>query len=107
MAYQTPITIKEAIEKIQRRKFVLPSIQREFVWDAEQIERLFDSIMRDYPISTFLLWNVQRGRIPDFQFYEFLQHYHERDRRHNNKIDLPADDDVVAILDGQQRFTVH
>jgi uncharacterized protein with ParB-like and HNH nuclease domain len=105
MAYQTPITIKEAIGKIQRRKFVLPSIQREFVWDSEQIERLFDSIMRDYPISTFLLWNVQRDRIQDFQFYEFLQHYHERDRRHNNKIDLPTDDDVIAILDGQQRLT--
>ena len=32
--------------------FWLPNIQRPFVWKEEQIERLFDSIMREYPIST-------------------------------------------------------
>lgn len=34
----------------------LPNIQRLFVWSEEQIERLFDSIMRQYPISTLLFW---------------------------------------------------
>lgn len=105
MAYQTPITIKDAISKIQKKKFVLPSIQREFVWNAEQIEQLFDSLMRDYPISTFLFWKVEKERIKDFQFYEFLKNYHERDSRHNNKADLSSEEDVIAILDGQQRLT--
>lgn len=105
MAYQTPLTIKSAIGQIRKRHFVLPSIQREFVWDAAQIEILFDSLMRDYPISTFLFWKVNKNRINDFQFYEFLQNYHERDNRHNQKIDLGNDEDVIALLDGQQRMT--
>src|SRR5690606_582922 len=64
-----------------------------------------DSIMRDYPISTFLFWQVERDRINEFQFYEFLRHYHERDATHNPKASLANDEDVVAILDGQQRLT--
>lgn len=104
MAYETPITIKKAIDNIRKKHYVLPSIQREFVWDTEQIEKLFDSLMRDYPISTFLFWKVEKKRIKDFQFYEFLKHYHEKDARHNKKADLD-DDDIIAILDGQQRMT--
>lgn len=105
MAYETPITIKKAIENIRKRHYVLPSIQREFVWDTDQIERLFDSLMRDYPISTFLFWKVDKNRIKDFQFYEFLKNYHQKDAKHNNKVDLGNDEDVIAILDGQQRMT--
>lgn len=105
MAYETPTTIKKAIENIRKRHYVLPSIQREFVWDTDQIERLFDSLMRDYPISTFLFWKVDKNRIKDFQFYEFLKNYHQKDAKHNNKVDLGNDEDVIAILDGQQRMT--
>lgn len=46
MAFQTPITIRKAIESIRRKEHVLPAIQREFVWDTDQICRLFDSLMR-------------------------------------------------------------
>ncbi|MFK7905908.1 MAG: DUF262 domain-containing protein, partial [Chitinophagales bacterium] len=105
MAYETPITIKKAIENIKRQQYVLPSIQREFVWNNEQIERLFDSLMRNYPISTFLFWKVKKGKIKDFQFYEFLQHYHEKKAKHNKKIELSSEEDVIALLDGQQRLT--
>lgn len=105
MAYEKPITIKEAIENIQKKKYVLPSIQREFVWEASQIEKLFDSLLRDYPISTFLFWHVEKAKINEFQFYEFLQNYHERDATHNPKASLANDEDVIAILDGQQRLT--
>lgn len=105
MAYEKPITINEAIQKIQKKKFVLPSIQREFVWESAQIEKLFDSLLRDYPISTFLFWNVDKTKIKEFQFYEFLQHYHERDAKHNPKASIAEDEDVTAILDGQQRLT--
>lgn len=105
MAYEAPITIKKAIENIRKKHYVLPSIQREFVWDSEQIERLFDSLMRDYPISTFLFWKVDKNKIKEFQFYEFLKNYHEKDNRHNQKADLVGDEDVISILDGQQRMT--
>ncbi|HCZ37199.1 MAG TPA: hypothetical protein DHV26_14855 [Cytophagales bacterium] len=105
MAYEAPITIKKAIDNIRKKHYVLPSIQREFVWDTDQIEKLFDSIMRDYPISTFLFWKVDKSKIKDFQFYEFLKHYHEKNSTHNNKADLSQEEDVIAVLDGQQRMT--
>ncbi|SIN66211.1 DUF262 domain-containing protein [Algoriphagus halophilus] len=105
MAYEAPITIKKAIDNIRKKHYVLPSIQREFVWDTDQIEKLFDSLMRDYPISTFLFWKVEKHKIKDFQFYEFLKNYHEKTSRHNKKADLSQEEDVIAILDGQQRMT--
>lgn len=105
MAYQTPITIKTAIDNIRKRNYLLPSIQREFVWDTDQIETLFDSLMRDYPISTFLFWKVDKNKIKDFQFYEFLNKYHEKDNRHNRKAEPSDDEDIIALLDGQQRMT--
>jgi uncharacterized protein with ParB-like and HNH nuclease domain len=105
MAYQTPITIKDAITKIQRKKYVLPAIQREFVWKPDQIEMLFDSLMRGYPISTFLFWEVKKERIKDFEFYLVLKDYHEKKKRRNPKADLSYEEDIVAILDGQQRLT--
>jgi hypothetical protein len=105
MAYEAPITIKKAIDNIRKKHYVLPSIQREFVWDTDQIEKLFDSMMRDYPISTFLFWKVDKSKIKDFQFYEFLKHYHEKSSTHNSKADLSHEEDVIAILDGQQRMT--
>lgn len=105
MAYEAPITIKKAIDNIRKKYYVLPSIQREFVWSTDQIEKLFDSLMRDYPISTFLFWKVEKERIKDFQFYEFLKHYHQRKQTHNTKADLSSEEDVIAVLDGQQRMT--
>jgi len=105
MAYEAPITVKKTIDNIRKKHYVLPSIQREFVWNTEQIEKLFDSLMRDYPISTFLFWKVEKTRIKDFQFYEFLKHYHEKNAKHNSKADLSQEEDVIAILDGQQRMT--
>lgn len=48
MAYESPLTIAEVIKDISANKYVLPSIQREYVWRTSQIERLFDSVMQDY-----------------------------------------------------------
>lgn len=58
-------TIKEAMNRIGAKKLYLPAIQRKFVWDAWQIERLFDSIMRDYPIGTFLFWMEKLAALLD------------------------------------------
>lgn len=105
MSYQTALTISEIIKDIDKKKYVLPAIQREFVWDTYQIERLFDSLMRDYPISSFLFWLVTKDKIKDYEFYEFLREYHERNKRHNPKANLTGEDEIVAVLDGQQRLT--
>ena len=105
MAFQVPITVKEAISKIHSKTYLLPAIQREVVWDTAQIERLFDSLMRDYPIGSFLFWMVKRKQTGKYQFYEFIRDYHERDHRHNPKANASGEEDIVGILDGQQRLT--
>ncbi len=105
MSFQTPITVKEAVDNVHAKKYLLPAIQRELVWSTEQIERLFDSLMRDYPVGSFLFWYVEKRRSHDYQFYEFIRDYHQRDRSHNPKADVSGEDDITAILDGQQRLT--
>ncbi|MBE7556827.1 MAG: DUF262 domain-containing protein [Anaerolineales bacterium] len=105
MSFERPVTIKEAIDNVHRKKYLLPAIQREFVWSAEQIELLFDSMMRGYPIGSFLFWAVERQNLTNYQFYEFVRDYHERDNTHNPKADILGDADITAILDGQQRLT--
>ena len=36
--FQNPISIKEAINNIYSRKYLLPAIQRKFTWSSSQIE---------------------------------------------------------------------
>lgn len=105
MAFVEPITIKAAIEGVHRKQYLLPAIQREFVWDTYQIEKLFDSLMRDYPISSFLFWEVEKNNISSYQFYEFVREYHERDNTHNPKANIGGETGITAVLDGQQRLT--
>jgi hypothetical protein len=105
MSFQMPITIAKAIGEIQANRYVLPAIQREFVWSAEQIEKLFDSLMRGYPIGSFLLWQIDPQNLDDFRFYRFMDRYHQRDHRHNEPLPLVGKHNVIAILDGQQRLT--
>jgi uncharacterized protein with ParB-like and HNH nuclease domain len=102
--YQTGGTIKETIELVQRHEYVLPAIQREFVWQPEQIQRLFDSLMQGYPFGTFLLWRVQSENSSKYKFYDFVRDYHQKDNPHCPP--LPSQTDrVTAVLDGQQRLT--
>ena len=104
-SYQTALTISTVIKNIDAKTYLLPSIQREFVWSTKQTEKLFDSIMMDYPINSFLFWKVPKDKANEFKFYEFLRNYHQRDGRHNPKADTNGSDDIIAILDGQQRMT--
>ena len=105
MAFQTPITISKALGSIERREYVLPAIQREFVWWPEQIECLFDSLMRGYPIGSFLFWMVRREGIEKYKFYDFMLDYHERDNAHCASVGKVTRDEITAVLDGQQRLT--
>lgn len=105
MAFQTPITIKEALEGIHRHDYALPAIQREFVWSRDQIALLFDSLMRGYPIGSFLFWNVLPAKSKEYVFYDFIRDYHALHARHCPTLALPEPRPVTAILDGQQRLT--
>ena len=105
MAFQTPITIHKAIQRIQEKEYVLPAIQREFVWPTDRIERLFDSLMRDYPIGSFLFWEVQSENLKKFKFYDFQLDYHEKYNPHCKETGVITRDKITAVLDGQQRLT--
>lgn len=105
MPFETPITIREAMKRIQHREYLLPGIQREFVWTTDQICRLFDSLLRGYPIGSFLFWQVAEEQKTQYSFYEFLREYHEQESTHNVKASLLPTGGLTAVLDGQQRLT--
>jgi uncharacterized protein with ParB-like and HNH nuclease domain len=105
MSFQAPITIAEALSHIEQRRYLLPAIQREFVWPAEKIEWLFDSLMRGYPISSFLFWNVEDLSKSGYKFYEFLREFRERFKIHNEEVNVKGIGNFTAVLDGQQRLT--
>ncbi|OLQ25010.1 hypothetical protein BJF71_05610 [Helicobacter pylori] len=112
-------SIKNVVDELNVRYF-LPDIQREYVWlkkaDEKKIEQLFDSILRGYPIGSFLFWKLQKEDIAksdeqdenklNFQLYKFITNYDER-KPHNEKIYIEqiTRDDLCIVLDGQQRLT--
>ena len=77
----------------------LPNIQRLFVWDEDQIERLFDSIMRQYPLPSMMLWKTKA----ELRNRNFIREYYEN-------TDLKTLYRVInkntkkLVLDGQQRL---
>jgi len=103
--FQSPITIFEAITKINNNEYLLPAFQREFVWESEQIEKLFDSLMRGYPINSMLFWKVEGDTKSNFRFYQFLRKYIECYGIRNDTVATNGKNDFFAILDGQQRLT--
>lgn len=79
--------------------FWLPNIQRPFVWNEGQIERLFDSIMRQYPISTLLVWKTtsrirHRSFIDTYTKSLLLSTFYRPENGHAKRL----------VLDGQQRL---
>lgn len=106
--FQMPITIGDAMYNIEHHYYVLPAFQREFVWKAEQIEKLFDSLMRGFPTNSMLFWKVKGDTKTQWNFYNFIDSFVKDARGYS--IDNPlyasvATNDFFAILDGQQRLT--
>ncbi len=112
-------SIKNVVDELNVRYF-LPDIQREYEWlngtDGKKIEWLFDSILRGYPVGSFLFWQLQKNDIArsdeqdsdklNFQLYKFITNYDVR-KPHNEKINIEQinRDDLYIVLDGQQRLT--
>lgn len=105
MAFQTPRSIEEMLTAIHKRDYLMPAIQREFVWGTDQIVKLVDSLMRGYPVGSFLLWEVEPATAQSYTFYEFLTNYHERDNPYADKATVVSGAGTTAVLDGQQRLT--
>lgn len=84
------------------RKYFLPAIQRPYVWSSDQVIALFDSLMKGYPISSFMFWAVDQETKRELRIYRFLEHY--RAGRQNESVS-PEGREIVLVLDGQQRLT--
>lgn len=103
---------RETISKIVsliNKNILLPDIQRSFVWKEDQIYKLFDSLMRGYPISTFLFWSLTKEDLEKIQkeikinirMYKFVD---SNDKDSDEELNR-ARDDYKLVLDGQQRLT--
>ncbi len=103
--YQQGGTISQTLDRIVSNEYVLPAIQREFVWSQDQICRLFDSLMQGYPFGEFLFWRIQPERSADYRYYGFVRDYHERDNPHCPDLGQLPNRQITAVLDGQQRLT--
>jgi len=71
----------------------IPQFQREFVWDKEKAANLLDSILKGFPIGTFIMWRTKERL---------------RSVKNIGNIQLPDtndNDSIFYILDGQQRIT--
>ncbi len=96
-------TIRKIVKQLNNEEanggFWLPNIQRPFVWKEDQIERLFDSLMRKYPISTLLVWKTKskikhRKFIDNYSTGIKLTHYYVPENERPK----------LLVLDGQQRL---
>jgi len=71
----------------------IPQFQRDFVWDKEQTGKLVDSILKGYPIGTFICWKTR----------EELRSF--RDIGNFTLPATPKGDYAEYVLDGHQRIT--
>lgn len=81
------------ISDIEKGAVKIPQFQRQFVWSKEQSATLIDSILKGYPIGTFIMWKSK----------EVLRSL--RNIGHIDLPEIPEGDFVYYVLDGQQRMT--
>lgn len=83
----------DLIHEIQKGIIKIPKFQRDFVWTIDKTAKLLDSILKGYPIGTFILWQTDE-RINDIKNVGNL-----------SIPDTPDGVKVQYVLDGQQRIT--
>ncbi len=83
----------DLISEIEKGHIKIPKFQRDFVWSIEKTAKLLDSILKGYPIGTFILWetNERLNDIKNIGNFELPS--------------IPDDTKVQYVLDGQQRIT--
>ena len=84
---------KELMSGIEDGVIKIPKFQRDFVWPLKDTAKLLDSILKGYPIGTFILWQTQTRM-------------NEIKKLGGFKLpDTPDNMYVEYVLDGQQRIT--
>lgn len=93
--YSDTFRLKNLRTLIERGIFAVPELQREFVWSAGKARDLLDSIYRNYPIGTLLVWKTNRRNEGQLRTQlHILPHFN------------PANRDIYFLVDGQQRLSV-
>jgi uncharacterized protein with ParB-like and HNH nuclease domain len=87
------LSIRSILNQIPAGQIRVPAFQRGFVWDADMVAFLMDSIYKGYPFGSILLWRTKEQLRFERKLGPFA--LPERDP------DLPID----YVLDGQQRLT--
>ena len=98
----------EALKFAKDHFLVLPDIQREYVWEAYEIERLFESIVDEYPVGSCILWKTTRAIINKDKpnLYYFLREYRQGESKNEKAPEVLSDEgNYYIVLDGQQRIT--
>lgn len=85
--------IDRIVSRIEEGDIKIPAFQRGFIWDQEQVIELLDSIYRDYPIGSILLWNSNERLRSTRNVAGYLM----PDREPNYPVNY--------VLDGQQRIS--
>lgn len=85
--------IRRIIEHVMSGSLRIPAFQRGFVWDAERVAFLMDSIYKGYPFGAAILWRTKEQL---------------KTERNLGPFKLPAREPeypIDYVLDGQQRMT--
>ena len=88
---QTNIKVNELVDKVQRGELTLPEMQRRYVWPATRVRDLLDSLYREYPSGTILVWETDE-EMPVRQLAVQATR-------------TPTTSQKLLLLDGQQRVT--
>lgn len=87
-----PLAVEDIISELKQGGIRIPEIQRGYVWKRNQIARLLDSIYRDFPTGSLLLWDTTEAIIM-------------RGMETALGANTTADFLPKIVLDGQQRIT--
>ncbi|PHX42467.1 hypothetical protein AO263_24410 [Pseudomonas sp. NZIPFR-PS5] len=87
MAYKSS-SIAGVIRRLNR-DYYLPAIQRPYVWTPDQIVRLFDSLLKGYPISSFLFWDIEPAQATTLDIYKFVEDFKYGDFHNETAIVAP------------------
>ena len=97
-----------ALTYAKNKNLLLPDIQREYVWDPQDIEGLFESIVDDYPIGSCILWKTNKKTINEEKpnLYYFIREYQKGITGNEKAPEVLSEEvDYYIVLDGQQRIT--
>lgn len=81
----------QLVERVRDGRVRIPPFQRSYRWDALDAERLFDSILRGYPVGNLLMWR-KPAAAAEVTLGELRFH-------------APEHSSALWVVDGQQRLT--